>query len=136
MVGTYSSVTEYELPKSIDLGAKANYFVEGHLDTELPTGWGNFAVGLFYMDGPADEVGITIDTQLFRVPKGMGVIKYLEVAEACTSLTMLGDISVDRAGTYRFAAVTGYYDVERGGFSSTKGSIRCERLLHLHSLGT
>jgi len=111
VAGIYSTITRFDLPGTIEQGNKARYAVEGRLDARPD--WPNFAVGLFYIDGPADQVKVWVDGREFNVSKGMGVVKHVEpLPEPGYTLSLAGEIYADVLGEYKFAAVTGY--VENG----------------------
>ena len=114
LAGRYSSIKEFSLPEKVDIGSRAPFSIEGHLDSEVD--WPNFAIGIFYIDGPADELTVTVEGREFKVSRNMGVVKYAKPREGelqpCLTLTMSGDVLIEEEGSYRLSAMTGWFDEE------------------------
>ena len=111
LAGTYSSVTEFTLPEIVNEGEIVPFRVSGHLFSE--PAWPNFGVGVFYIEGPMDEIALTVDGTRYAVKKGEGVAKYRSPRPgACTTISLDCRIESLVKGTYTFAAVTGYVEDE------------------------
>jgi len=109
LAGRFSSITDFTLPSDVDAGVQVPFLVAGHLDSIPSPVWPNFAVGFYYEGGPMERIRIQADGESFELSPGTVVFKVTEtLPPECTSLRL--DINIEGldAGTYRFAALTGY----------------------------
>ena len=113
--GRYSSVTKFDLPSEGYLEEPVNFELAGHLD-ESVVGWPNFALGLYYEDGPMDELTVILNGKSHTLKKGMVLAIYTFSKDACTTLDARVSIKFTVKGVYSFSGLTGYIDVYRGGF--------------------
>jgi hypothetical protein len=106
-VARFSRVTRFDLPSETRVGTRTLAVAEGELFTQLPPEAPNFAVGIFYIEGPADKV--VFDG--YEVPRGGGVaviIKREDIREIPFRKSLEITLILRVEGEYVFAAVTGY----------------------------
>jgi hypothetical protein len=117
LAGRFSSITNFTLPTKVTAGEEIPFAVAGHLDSVPSPDWPNFAVGIFYMEGPMAEITITVNGQPFTLKPGTGVAKRMEPRpNVCTTISLDCKIKALDEGSYKFAALTGYVDVAAGVF--------------------
>lgn len=125
--GKYTTVA-LAVPSSANVGDTVNFTVKGML-TATPYYWPNFAIGLAYIDGPANKVKIWVEGSEMEISKHALVYRVGEKLEYGATLTMTGRIKVDAPGTYVFKGVAGYYDEGKNSFyidSEDEGKIEAK----------
>ena len=113
--GKYTTVA-LTVPSSANVGDTVDYTVKGTL-TATPYYWPNFAIGLWYVDGPANKLKIWVEGSEMEISKNVLVYKTSNRLEYGSTLTMTGRIKIDAAGTYLFKGVAGYYDEGKNSFN-------------------
>jgi hypothetical protein len=109
LAGRFSSVTNFTLPSKVDAGVEVPFAVAGHLDSVPSPDWPNFAVGFWYFEGPMAEITLIMDGKTFTLRPNTGVAKYVSPRPSpCASISMDCKIKSLNAGSYKFAALTGY----------------------------
>lgn len=115
LAGRYSEITNFTLPTKVNAGEEIPFAVAGHL-SGTPA-WPNFAVGFFYIEGPMAEITLVMDGKTYTLAPGYGVAKYMSPRPGvCTTISLDCSIKALDEGSYKFAALTGYVDVEAGTF--------------------
>jgi len=111
LAGRFSSVTEFTLPAEAKAKVEVPLTVSGHLDSVPSPDWPNFAVGFFYLEGPAAEVTVVMDGSTYVLKPGGGVAKYSSPRPSpCATIGLSLTIKGLEPGRYRFCAVTGYLE--------------------------
>jgi len=104
---SYTTVS-LTIPDTIVVGQNAPVKVSGKIISPPPAEWPNFAVALWYADGPSDKI-IFIDKQgnPFSIPKGLGLSIAIPNKDVGSMLELEGYIKVDKAGEYTFSGFAG-----------------------------
>jgi len=125
--GKYTRVA-LAVPSTAYVGDTVSFTVKGVL-TATPYYWPNFAIGLWYVDGPVDKLKVWIGGVETETRKNVLTYKISEKLEYGTVETMVGRIKIEKAGTYVFKGVAGYYDERKDFFhidSEDEGKIEAK----------
>jgi hypothetical protein len=72
--------------------------------------WPSFATALQYVDGPAPSVMVRSGDRVVELPRGMVLATYVEPCpDPPYTLELSGYLELTTVGTYKFAALSGYY---------------------------
>jgi len=112
--GSYSHITKFTLPDKGYLEEPVSFTLGGHYDSYA--GWPNFAIGLYYADGPVGELDILVNGRRHTLSRGSVLAFYVYNPSVCLNIDVDASVKFNVEGVYRFSALTGYVDVDEGVF--------------------
>jgi hypothetical protein len=109
--GSFSRV-ELSMPSEVGVGEAARFYLRGEL-VRLPYGVPlipNFAVALWYEDGPQGSVKAVIGGHEYSIKKKTGLAFLVKPAYVGATVSVSGTVKLEATGTYVFKGLAGLYD--------------------------
>jgi hypothetical protein len=103
------------MPSEVGVGETARFSLRGELIRLPHIRIPNFAVALWYEDGPQDSVKVVIGGREYLVRKKTGLADTRPVYVGAV-ITISGTVKLEATGTYVFKGLAGYADVASGTF--------------------
>ena len=107
----YSMIDPINVPDKAYACTKTTYEVVGRLTQDV--NWPNFALALFYEEGPTDTIDVYMNDMngnKYTVEKGTGVSVHTDCTKAGCEIRQKFDVHFPTTGTYKITFATGYME--------------------------